>query len=291
MNFLLNALPLLLFSLILCVIGCMLYFKQVKKKQSAINASVVGLVRHGKHNYDGYLIKETYDITIEYLKDGIIKKDTIRNHMFAYNPGDQILIVVDDAHIEILTQTNNCFYSHNIVHPKWYKIFIIVSVLIAMLSFASVLPNEGKSGFLTAIVFTGLLTCVLQLFVVKMKNKTNILINKSYDTVIATIIDIRRDSKRTTVAHSQTNTPSNTSVKYFYNVSYEWNNRYFFCNLPKQESSNINMIGRNIKLKVDKYTGEYINEITYSKQIVFLRFFQTFTFLLLVMSIMQYFLL
>ena len=78
--------------------------------------------------------------------------------------------------------------------------------------------------------------------------------------------------------------------KYFYSVMYMWNDKEFYYNLPLNTCKNLDLIGTEININVNKHTGKYINNVQCNivPIIKFLRFFLCIIFCILLMNILVY---
>ena len=255
MDFLLMAWPFWFMALIFLICTITSYRKHNTRKSELFKATVIELKRNSKRNDSCYLIKETYDITLQYYYNGMYQIETIKDHPFAFDVGDVVDIYVSGNKPVIFTKTNNCFYSHNVVHPTGYKILFLFFIMFFSFPIMSVCSENQWTELIPTVCFIGLLEFVF--FKKKLKLEDEI---KSYDKMISSgfvecvktnVVDLRKDTRRS---------GNHYSVYYYPNIEYEYNGkRYFYC-VPNNVEIGTVKQGDIIDCKVDINTGKIIDE-------------------------------
>lgn len=223
--------------------------------------------RNSKYNDHGYLISETYDIVLEYM--GL--QYNIEKSVFAYDVGDVVDFVFQGKSVKILTETNNCFHSASIVHPKGYKILFAVFWFFFIFPILSLLSQIQSIGDILIIVLPTAGIIALQR-VINTKNKA--IKTKSLLKVNAKVVDVRKE-----VSHSS----DHRRVTYYYNVSYEYNGKQYYVSIPEVCNNQNNGVETYRTINIDAYTGKYVN-LNPGPVVALCRFVQIFLVILLIFS-------
>ncbi len=272
--------PFLFMALMFLIFGLVTKHNYKQKHKNCVKAKVIDVVRHPKYDKNGFLSNETYTINIEYMEHGNVKHYQC-NHMFAYDVGDVIDILIFNDKCQILTQSNNCFYSQSIAHPTWYKVLFVISAIFTTISIVSICTHISFVEKYLSILITGLSIIGLQYIIYK-NNKKNSSFNKHVlqTNIDATVVDIRKYRR---------NSNDHYYTEYYYNVAYEFKDKTFYYNLPVKCNNDLNMIGKSIQINIDAKTGKYINRASRNNWLPLARFVQVFFIVLFIVSVVQMF--
>jgi hypothetical protein len=213
-------------------------------ESDAVDAIVKDIKRNSKYDNDGYIIKDTYDITIEY--DAVNPKIVlIKNYPICFAKGRVIKVNMNSNTPKILTISNNRLIRQP--HIDFCRSIACICIFFIIMLICNIATEFGLH-LIPSVVIPGFcftFVCLLEkgFFVKKIEHK-------GFTNINARIINIAKTVKK----------KNRTLYSYYPIVEYEWLGNKMYGYIHEKLSPDSLLTKNESNITIDSYTGEIVEK-------------------------------
>jgi len=258
-QFIFTFLPSTILGFIFIILGLKLKMKRLEKIKNGVTARVIDIKVNEKRSKDGYLKKEKYTLTLEYLYNNQLIKGNI-DSIYDYSIGSEIIVQLyaDKVAFILSSPSKNVTDNYNSLNLSGYMILIGIGCYLLIFTILGLILQLGSyvdEKYFSALVIIIILCLIGGVFISYLQKTSKILKDikyLEYEKINAKIIDVKRHSKMSN---------NRTITRYYPVVQYDYDGKTYNKVIYEIKELHELNLGNEYVIYRHRRTGEIITEM------------------------------